>query len=151
MQRPLGVTLSGRGLSVERCGMDTAATSPIETEAAERAGADEPIDLAYLARFTLGNTGLEREILELFAGQMPRYVEQLRAADSRTTWELAAHTIKGSALAVGAHKLARLAQMAERLDVGTGATDGVGAQAAEAVAAASDEVCCYIACRFATA
>ena len=32
-------------------------------------------------------------------------------------WKLAAHTIKGSALAVGARRLASLAQMAERLDV----------------------------------
>lgn len=131
--------------------MGIAATLPVEADAAQRAGADEPIDLAYLARFTLGNAGLEREILELFAGQMPLYVEQLRAADSPKAWGLAAHTIKGSALAVGAHKLARLAQMAERLDVDAVAVDGVGAQAADAVAAASDEVCRYIACRFATA
>lgn len=131
--------------------MGTAATLPIEAEAAQWADPDEPIDVAYLARFTLGNTRLEREILELFAGQMPLYVEQLRAADSRKTWELAAHAIKGSALAVGAHKLASLAQMAERLDVDAGAADGVGAQAADAVAAASDKVCRYIACRFATA
>lgn len=113
----------------------------------------EPIDRSYLARVTLGNVVLEREVLELFAGQLPVYVEQLRAADSQKDWMFAAHTIKGSALAVGAHKLADLAQMAECLDWDTESEDRerLRRQAADGVDAASEEACHYIACLFATA
>ena len=113
----------------------------------------EPIDRSYLARITLGNTVLEREVLVLFAGQLPVYVEQLRAADNQKDWKVAAHTIKGSALAVGAHKLADMAHMAECLDWDAESEDRerLRRQAADGVAAASEEACHYIACLFATA
>jgi len=113
----------------------------------------EPIDRSYLARITLGNTVLEREVLELFAGQLPVYVEQLRAADNQKDWKFAAHTIKGSALAVGAHKLADLAHMAECLDLEADPAERerLRRQAADGVAAASDEASRYVACLFATA
>ena len=74
-------------------------------------------------------------------------------ADNQKDWRLAAHTIKGSALAVGAQRLASLAHMAERLDVDADPATGqhLRREAADAVAAASDEACRYIACLFATA
>lgn len=111
-----------------------------------------PIDRAYLARFTLGNAALEREILELFAAQTPLYVEQLRVAVTQQAWRQAAHTIKGSALAVGARRLASLAQMAEQLDIESNPAAVRDRQqpAVDAVAAGSDEACRYIACLFAT-
>jgi HPt (histidine-containing phosphotransfer) domain-containing protein len=115
-----------------------------------QAGDNEPIDRAFLARFTMGNAALEREILELFAQQMPLYVEQLRVASSARAWKEAAHGIKGAALAVGAHQLAELAQEAERLEI-EGSNGALRGQSAEAVAAASAEVCRHIACLFATA
>jgi HPt (histidine-containing phosphotransfer) domain-containing protein len=114
-----------------------------------RAVAGEPIDYAYLERFTCGNAALEREVLELFAAQTPLYVDQLRHAAARRPWRETAHTIKGSALAVGARRLAALAQLAERLDVE--ADLAARERAIAAVAAAADEVCGHIACRFATA
>src|SRR6185436_3133580 len=76
-----------------------------------------PIDRAYLARFTLGNSALEREVLQLFADQVPLYLKALRDASVRKAWREAAHTIKGSASAVGAWRVARFAEMAERVDV----------------------------------
>ena len=79
---------------------------PTHAAAQQAPSVAEPIDRGYLARFTLGNAALEREVLELFAGQLPLYVGQLRAAASQQDWMLAAHTIKGSALAVGAQRLA---------------------------------------------
>ena len=122
-------------------------------EAQEVGGIAEPIDRGYLTRVTLGNRVLEREVLELFAGQLQSYVEQLRAANSEKDWKFLAHTIKGSALAVGANKLANLAHMAECLDFGAEPVDRerLRRQAADGVAAASAEVCRYIACLFATA
>jgi HPt (histidine-containing phosphotransfer) domain-containing protein len=112
-----------------------------------------PIDRNYLARFTLGNATLERQILELFAAQLVAYVEQLRAAATEKEWKLAAPTIKGSAAAVGAQRLAALAQTAECLDWSTepAARERARRRAAEAVGAASADVCDFIACVFATA
>jgi HPt (histidine-containing phosphotransfer) domain-containing protein len=112
-----------------------------------------PIDHAYLARFTLGNAALEREVLELFAGQAAVYVAQLREAVTRKAWKDAAHGIKGSARAVGARRLASLAQFAEQLDVEADLpdVDACREQAVAAVAEGAEEACRYIACLFATA
>jgi HPt (histidine-containing phosphotransfer) domain-containing protein len=111
-----------------------------------------PIDHAFLTRFTRGSHALEREVLELFARQMPLYVAQLRAATNLQDWKQAAHSIKGSALAVGAGALAEAAQAAERADSDAGSEAAAERKrSADAVAAASDEVCAYIACLFATA
>lgn len=109
-----------------------------------------PINRRYLARFTLGNLALEREVLQLFAQQMPVYVDQLRRAENSGDWKLAAHTIKGSARAIGADRLASVAQLAEGLDLAATSRSDLREQAAEAVAVAANEVCSYIACRFAT-
>jgi HPt (histidine-containing phosphotransfer) domain-containing protein len=80
------------------------------------APANDAIDRAYLARFTLGNADLEREVLQLFAAQLPVYLEQLRSAHDAKSWRNAAHTIKGSAAAVGAQRLSNIARMAEQVD-----------------------------------
>jgi HPt (histidine-containing phosphotransfer) domain-containing protein len=81
---------------------------------------DKPIDRVYLARFTLNNADLEREVLELFAAQAPIYLQQLEAAATPKAWKDAAHTIKGSAAAVGAHNLARMAERAEQSSLESG-------------------------------
>jgi HPt (histidine-containing phosphotransfer) domain-containing protein len=91
------------------------AAAPFERAADSLGG--QPIDHAYIGRFTQGNTALEREVLELFAEMVPRYLEDLKAAATKRAWQDAAHTIKGSAAAVGALRVARFAEMAERLDV----------------------------------
>ena len=75
-----------------------------------------PIDLVFLARYTLGNRALEREVLELFVGQSRQSLEQLRKAESTKDWREAAHAIKGSARAVGARRVGDLAEQAELLD-----------------------------------
>ena len=74
----------------------------------------EPIDRAHLSRYTLGSPVLEREILGLFLAQLPLSIEQLRFAATDREWQIAAHTIKGSARAVGAWQIANLAREAEQ-------------------------------------
>jgi HPt (histidine-containing phosphotransfer) domain-containing protein len=74
----------------------------------------DPIDRAHLARYSLGSPTLEREILGLFLAQLPLSIEQLQFAATDREWQVAAHTIKGSARAVGAWQVARLAQEAEQ-------------------------------------
>src|SRR5689334_13235653 len=69
----------------------------------------DPIDRAHLGRYTLGSLTLEREVLGLFLAQLPLSIEQLRFASTDREWHVAAHTIKGSARAVGAWHVARLA------------------------------------------
>jgi hypothetical protein len=73
------------------------------------------VDLAHLRRYTLGDRGLELEILGLFVGQLPIIIGALKDAPSEKEWGMAAHTLKGSARAVGAWSLATLADSAERL------------------------------------
>jgi HPt (histidine-containing phosphotransfer) domain-containing protein len=109
--------------------------------------AGPPIDRVYLARFTLGNAALEHEVLQLFADQLPIYLQALRAAHVRKAWREATHTIKGSAAAVGAWRLARFAEMAERVDVeaDVALSEGHRDDAVAAVATAADEACRFIA------
>jgi len=113
----------------------------------------DPVDLAYLAHFTLGNVALEREVLALFAAQMPLYLEALRGARVRKAWREAAHSIKGSASAVGAWRLAGCAEFAERVEVDgeAAAPEGQREGAVVAVARAAEEACRFIGRRLAGA
>lgn len=110
----------------------------------------DAIDLDYLRRFTLGNAALEAEVLRLFSDHAPLYLDQLRSATTAKAWAEAAHTIKGSAAAIGARRLASIAEMVERLDIESAATqdesqdEGFREQAIEAVTGALDEVRCCI-------
>lgn len=73
-----------------------------------------PVDLKHLRRYTLGDRALEHEVLELFLAQLPTTIASLGAASSERDWHMAAHTLKGSGRAVGAWRIARLAEQAER-------------------------------------
>jgi HPt (histidine-containing phosphotransfer) domain-containing protein len=75
----------------------------------------DPIDRGFFARFTRGDVALEREIFALFCAQMPLNLQRLSAASGRQ-WRDAAHTIKGSAAAIGAFRLAAAAERAETID-----------------------------------
>jgi HPt (histidine-containing phosphotransfer) domain-containing protein len=71
-----------------------------------------PVDLVHLARQSSGDKGLETEILNLFRQQLGLCMDQLRQTTGRER-KLLAHTIKGSAKAVGAFGLARFAAQIE--------------------------------------
>jgi HPt (histidine-containing phosphotransfer) domain-containing protein len=77
----------------------------------------KPVDMTYLHRFTAGDRGLEREVLYLFAQSAPVYIENMRAATDAKAWIAAAHTLKGSARAVGAWRVARAAELAEKISI----------------------------------
>jgi HPt (histidine-containing phosphotransfer) domain-containing protein len=72
-----------------------------------------PVDLVHLSRYTLGERALEREVLDLFCTQSLAYLEQLRAARTDKEWREAAHSLKGSAQAIGAWGAAAAAEQAE--------------------------------------
>ena len=81
----------------------------------ERKPSSRPVDLVHLSRYTLGERALEREVLELFCTQSLVYLERLRAAKSDQDWKDAAHSLKGSASAIGAWRTAEAAQRAEAM------------------------------------
>jgi HPt (histidine-containing phosphotransfer) domain-containing protein len=71
-----------------------------------------PLDLVYLARQTGGDRTLENEILQLFRQQIGLCVGQLRLA-SGPERKFIAHTMRGSAGAVGAFALSYIASQIE--------------------------------------
>jgi HPt (histidine-containing phosphotransfer) domain-containing protein len=71
-----------------------------------------PLDLVHLARQTGGDRILENEILQLFRQQIGLCASQLKMTSGRER-KLIAHTIKGSARAVGAFGLSRIATQIE--------------------------------------
>jgi HPt (histidine-containing phosphotransfer) domain-containing protein len=91
---------------------------------------DMPIDWAHLSRCTMNDKALAQEVLGLFAMEAPRYLAQLHSAASHKAWIEAAHTLKGSARAVGAWAIAECAQAAEAVQLSAerehaqAATDG---------------------------
>ena len=113
--------------------------------AAQAAGKDasQPIDHEHLRRYTLGDPGLELEILGLFVEQLPTTIGALEHATTDKEWGMAAHTLKGSARAVGAWQLAALAEDAERLT--SNADSGMRAAVLRPIEAAAGEARAYIA------
>jgi HPt (histidine-containing phosphotransfer) domain-containing protein len=73
----------------------------------------QPVDLAHLSRYTQGDCALEREVLELFSTQSLVYLDRLREARTDKDWREAAHSLKGSAVAIGAWRVADAAERAE--------------------------------------
>ena len=65
---------------------------------------DCPIDMDHLQRMTLGDARLEREVLTMFSAQAASLIGSLAVlpADAGTL----AHTLKGSARAIGAFGVA---------------------------------------------
>jgi hypothetical protein len=103
------------------------------------------IDLVHLSRQTLSDQALEVELLELFDRQSARIVAQLREAsggDGKIRGDLA-HMLRGSALAVGAGRVARQAQIYEARCAA--ACGPAAAAALEALAAAVAEASATIA------
>lgn len=71
------------------------------------------VDLVHLSRQTLGDSALETELLALFQNQAQQFAKRLlgpsHPGDEKWRAELA-HTLKGSARAVGAFKVAQAAE-----------------------------------------
>ena len=71
------------------------------------------IDIEHLARMTLGERSLEREVLELFGRQADMLLPRIRRGDPALA-AASAHTLKGSAVGIGAFGVARAAEALER-------------------------------------
>jgi HPt (histidine-containing phosphotransfer) domain-containing protein len=105
---------------------------------------DPPLDLVHLTRQCLGDRELETELLGLFQLQAPALTAQLSDSPVLSLESKAriAHTLRGSALAVGASRVATAASRIEELasiggDLGSAETHAVAelqSSVAEAVA-----------------
>jgi HPt (histidine-containing phosphotransfer) domain-containing protein len=72
----------------------------------------ETLDRAHLARMTLGDERLAREVLQLFDRQAANFAARMRQAEPEATYALA-HALKGSARGIGAFAVARAAEAVE--------------------------------------
>jgi HPt (histidine-containing phosphotransfer) domain-containing protein len=72
------------------------------------------LDISHLARQTFGDRTLEREVLALFEQQCVRLLPIIVGQGETIGRADAAHTLKGAARAVGAWRLASLAETFER-------------------------------------
>lgn len=132
----VGLAAAGRPQEAERAiaaGMAQSLQKPVRRDELcgtldrlfrEPAGAAAPIDLNHLDRYTAGDLGLERELLDLFRDNAEAYLAQLAAASSDEAWHRAAHTLKGAARGIGAGRIAELAQAVEGLTGPRAAADG---------------------------
>jgi|SRR6478672_110793 HPt (histidine-containing phosphotransfer) domain-containing protein len=77
-----------------------------------------PLDREHLARQTLGDVDLQREILALFRRQSGVILARLMAARGSDERRMAAHTLKGSARAIGAWRVAAAAEAVEAATLG---------------------------------
>jgi HPt (histidine-containing phosphotransfer) domain-containing protein len=103
---------------------------------------DGPIDFEHLKRMTLGDAGLEHEVLAMFAAQsakligtlasLPKNAGKDRGKDAPTL----AHTLKGSARAIGAFGVADAAARLEAVLAASNDPSHELAELGEAVALA---------------
>jgi HPt (histidine-containing phosphotransfer) domain-containing protein len=96
------------------------------------------IDVEHLSRMTLGEASLEREVLALFDRQAEILLPRIRSGAQAAAAALA-HTMKGSALGIGAFRVAHAAEAVEQ------ATDASLAAAVDALSAALAETSAEIA------
>jgi HPt (histidine-containing phosphotransfer) domain-containing protein len=91
-------------------GGNAAKVAPVEAPKPEIRG---PIDLQFLSRQTLGDQGLEEEVLRLFDQMSHAYFERLETSTNVSDLVRNLHTLRGAAAGVGAFALAELARVAE--------------------------------------
>ena len=72
---------------------------------------DGPIDFEHLSRMTLGDPALECEVLTMFVTQSGKLLDQLATLPPEAS--SLAHTLKGSARAIGAFAVAEAAARLE--------------------------------------
>ncbi len=105
------------------------------------------IDEDHLRRMTLGDRGLEREVLEIFVHQAALILGRIAGAKPALA-AAAAHTLKGSARGIGAWRVAQAAERLEQAATGAGSAEALDRAIAE-LETASREARAAIAARLA--
>jgi HPt (histidine-containing phosphotransfer) domain-containing protein len=99
---------------------------------------DGPIDIAHLRRMTLGDAALEREVLNMFSAQASRLLQALAARPPDAS--ALAHTLKGSARAIGAFAVGDAAAHLETMIRTGGNAAGALSELNDAVTDARDAI-----------
>ena len=73
------------------------------------------VDFVHLEHFAGGDQEVVDEVLEIFREQAGMWLRLLDPKAAHSAWRDAAHTLKGSALGVGAHDLAQACAAAEQV------------------------------------
>lgn len=73
------------------------------------------LDVEHLLEMAGGDPELADEVLDIFRNQADIWGKMLDAEQPKQVWADAAHTLKGSALSIGAHEFAELCKSAETL------------------------------------
>ncbi len=76
---------------------------------------ESQIDFDHLNQYVGGDAGLTLEIFGLFQNQVDIWMKSLSIEADDAIWAGATHSLKGSARAVGAMKLAKICENAETL------------------------------------
>ena len=121
----------------------TAMTAPSASADSDRQRA--VIDDDHLGRMTLGDRGLEREVLEIFVRQTVIMLERIAGAEPALA-AAAAHTLTGSARGIGAWRVARAAEHLERVANGKSGAAALD-EAVEELKSATVEASAAIAAR----
>ena len=124
--------------------MEPTADAAAPTGARLPAPVEAAIDLAHLARMTLGERDLEAEVLTLFDRQAAILLAHMRDGAPAAVAAFA-HTLKGSARGIGAWRIAAAADAVERNAIDRNASGVAGAVAR--LSAAVDEAKAVIAHR----
>jgi HPt (histidine-containing phosphotransfer) domain-containing protein len=95
---------------------------------------DGPIDFEHLKRMTLGDAGIEQEVLAMFAAQSASLVGAIATMPPQAA--ALAHTLKGSARAIGAFAVADAAARLETVIAGGADPSDQLTELADAVALA---------------
>ena len=86
---------------------------PENTSGSKPANSSEIIDIVHLDQYTLGDQGLQKELLQLFRIQLKDQVNELMACASEINWKSACHLLKGASRAVGAWQISQIAEALE--------------------------------------
>lgn len=99
-------------------GADLLKSETEQTQAADYAPrCQKPVDLVHLSRQTFGSKELEKEVLGLFVNHSVQCLKRLQDAATDKDWADAAHSIKGSARAIGAWEVGDIAEGFERRSI----------------------------------
>ena len=74
------------------------------------------LDTVHLAKYTMGNHELEREVLQMFIDQSMLYMERLQSPENDKDWFEASHSLKGSARGIGAFRVGMRAEQLEKTE-----------------------------------
>ncbi|MEM9668995.1 MAG: Hpt domain-containing protein [Pseudomonadota bacterium] len=96
------------------------------------------LDADHLSAMTGGDTGLAMEVIDIFRQQTEIWSRMLTASMPQRQWADAAHSLKGSALSVGAMRLSEACKSAETL--GREDRQVSDAEAGVALSAVKDEI-----------